>query len=61
MVILEGLKAGDRLVTGPYRAIKNLKDGEAVKKRSDGKDKPEKGSDSGDDADADGEVQVEVD
>ena len=59
VVVVEGLKAGDRLVTGPYRAIKKLKDGEAVKKRSDTKDKgkDDKGTDEGDDSG----VQVEVD
>jgi HlyD family secretion protein len=28
--ILEGLKAGDKVVTGPYRALRDLDDGEAV-------------------------------
>ncbi|HEX5042577.1 MAG TPA: efflux RND transporter periplasmic adaptor subunit [Candidatus Polarisedimenticolaceae bacterium] len=57
VVVLEGLKVGDRLVTGPYRALKKLKDGEAVRKRTDGKDK---GKDQGTDEDDSG-VQVEVD
>ena len=59
VVVVEGLKAGDHLVTGPYRALKKLKDGEAVKKRTDAKDKgkDEKGTDEGDDSG----VQVEVD
>jgi HlyD family secretion protein len=57
VVVLEGLKVGDRLVTGPYRALKKLKDGEAVKKRTDGKDT---GKDQGT-ADEDSGVQVEVD
>jgi hypothetical protein len=54
-----GPQGGDRLVTGPYRAIKKLKDGEAVRKRSDTKDKgkDDKGTDEGDDSG----VQVEVD
>jgi HlyD family secretion protein len=61
VVILEGLKAGDRLVTGPYRALKGLEDGEQVKKRSDAKDKgeSEEGSESG--GDEEGGVEVEVD
>jgi HlyD family secretion protein len=60
VVVLEGLQVGDRLVTGPYRALKKLKDGEAVRKRTDGKDKgTEQGSDSGDGDDSG--VQVEVD
>ena len=57
VVVLEGLKVGDRLVTGPYRALKKLKDGEAVRKRTDGKDK---GKEQGTDEDESG-VQVEVD
>lgn len=28
--ILEGLKAGEKVVTGPYRALRDLKDGDAV-------------------------------
>lgn len=57
VAVLEGLKVGDRLVTGPYRALKKLKDGEAVRKRTDGKDK---GKEQGTDEDESG-VQVEVD
>lgn len=38
VVILDGLKEGDTVVTGPYRAVKKLKDGEAVKE-STGKEK----------------------
>ena len=58
VVVLEGLKAGDRLVTGPYRAVKKLKDGESVKKKSEagasgGKDEDEKEEGSG--------IEVEVD
>jgi len=56
--VLEGLKVGDRLVTGPYRALKKLKDGEAVRKRSDAKDK---GNDKGTDEEGESGVQVEVD
>jgi len=43
--ILEGLKAGDRVVTGPYRALRDLRDGEAVKISSpedEAKDKKDK-------------------
>jgi hypothetical protein len=57
VAVLEGLKVGDRLVTGPYRALKKLKDGDAVRKRTDGKDK---GKEQGTDEDESG-VQVEVD
>ena len=58
VAVLEGLKVGDRLVTGPYRALKKLKDGEAVRKRSDSKDK---GNDKGTDEEGESGVQVEVD
>ena len=30
VAILQGLKAGDPVVTGPFRTLKKLKDGEAV-------------------------------
>jgi HlyD family secretion protein len=59
VVILEGLKPGDRLVTGPYRAVKKLKDGEAVKKRADTKDKEDDGE--GEEEENGSGVEVEVD
>jgi HlyD family secretion protein len=59
VAVVEGLKPGDRLVTGPYRAIKKLKDGEAVKKRSDNKDKAGEGEEE-EDGEGSG-VEVEVD
>ncbi len=34
VVVLEGVAAGDTVVTGPYRAAKKLKDGDAVKESS---------------------------
>lgn len=52
--ILEGLKAGDQVVTGPYRALRDLKDGEAVKISS-----PE--DEAKDKKDKEEETQVEVD
>jgi HlyD family secretion protein len=51
VVILEGLAEGDTVVTGPYRSVKSLKNGDAVKKR-DAK---------GDDGGGESAVQVEVD
>ena len=59
--VLEGLKVGDRLVTGPYRALKKLKDGEAVRKRSDAKDKGKDDKATDAEGEDDSGVQVEVD
>ena len=53
--ILEGLKARDKVVTGPYRALRDLKDGDAVqittpeqekkdRKDKDGEDEDERGA-----------------
>jgi HlyD family secretion protein len=61
VVIVDGLKEGDTVITGPYRAVKAMKNGDLVRKKEDkkadeGKDKP-KGKD---DKDADG-PKVEVD
>jgi HlyD family secretion protein len=45
VVVLEGVAEGDTVVTGPYRAAKKLKDGDAVKEASTkGKGKDEEGS-----------------
>jgi len=45
VVVLEGIAEGDTVVTGPYRAAKKLKDGDAVKEASaKGKGKDEEGS-----------------
>ena len=33
VAVLEGLKDGDTVVTGPYRALRDLKNGEAVKEK----------------------------
>ena len=60
VVIVEGLKEGDTVITGPYRAVKTMKNGELVRKKEDkpgdGKDK----KDEGEEKDSDG-VKVEVD
>ena len=53
VVILEGLKDGDVVVTGPYRTIKTLKHGVPVREKKDEEKKDDKESESG--------VQVEVD
>jgi hypothetical protein len=37
-LVKEGLSAGDVLVTGPFRALEKLKDGEAVQKEDASKD-----------------------
>jgi HlyD family secretion protein len=47
VVILEGIAEGETVVTGPYRAVKKLKDGDAVKEStSKSKEKGEEESDS---------------
>jgi HlyD family secretion protein len=30
--VLSGLKAGDEVITGPFNNVRNLKDGDAVKR-----------------------------
>lgn len=56
--ILVGLKAGAQVVTGPYRALRDLQDGEAVQISTPEKDKKDqKSKDDEDDA----EASVEVD
>lgn len=51
VVILEGLAEGDTVVTGPYRTVKALKNGEKVRKK-EGEEKKDEGESA---------VQVEVD
>lgn len=41
MVVLEGVSEGDSVITGPYRTLKKLKDGEAVKERTEKDEKAE--------------------
>jgi HlyD family secretion protein len=50
--ITSGLKEGDRVITGPSRALRRLKDGDAVRQTED-KDQPkdEEEADAGKDAD----------
>mgnify|MGYP001044064361 CR=1 FL=1 len=52
-VVLEGIEEGDTVVQGPYRAVKRLKDGEAV--RAAGEDGAAKGEDG------DSGVKIEAD
>lgn len=42
--IVQGLSAGDRVVTGPYRALKDLRDGAVIREKSRDAD-PKEGSD----------------
>ena len=35
VVLLEGLKGGETVVTGPYRSMRDLKHGDAVKERKE--------------------------
>lgn len=35
VALIEGLKGGETVVTGPYRSMRDLKDGDAVKERTD--------------------------
>lgn len=54
--ILEGLKAGDKAVTGPYRALRDLEDGGAVQISTPEKDKKDRKKD---DEEAEASVKVE--
>lgn len=60
IAILDGLKEKETLVTGPYRAMKKLEDGEAVKKKEEAKggDGDEEGADA---QKSESGVEVEVD
>jgi HlyD family secretion protein len=64
--ILSGLKTGDKVVTGPYRSLRDLEAGEAVHVTTPDEDKKTKKKDSKDDDEKDekdgkGEAKVEVD
>jgi hypothetical protein len=37
-LVKDGLKTGDMIITGPYRVLEKLKDGEAVQKEDASKD-----------------------
>ncbi len=51
VIVLEGLAQGDTVVTGPYRAVKGLKDGDAIREK---KEEEEEGEEDK------GEVEVKV-
>ncbi len=53
VAILEGLEAGETVITGPYRTVKTLKHKDAVKKKE--------GAETEEDEESESEVQVEVD
>jgi HlyD family secretion protein len=53
--ITEGLSVGDEVVIGPYRTLKNMKDGDAVKA-----EEKKSGDEDGDDESSSG-VEVEID
>jgi HlyD family secretion protein len=45
VAILEGIDEGDQVVTGPYRTVKKLEDGKAVREKKSGAgDKEEQGT-----------------
>lgn len=56
VVVLEGLAEGDTVVTGPYRAIRTLKDGDAIREK-----KKEESEEAGTEEESGGEVEVRVD
>jgi HlyD family secretion protein len=53
VAILEGMEAGETVITGPYRTVKKLKHKEAVKKKE--------GVENEEGEESESEVQVEVD
>ncbi|MES1240478.1 MAG: efflux RND transporter periplasmic adaptor subunit [Acidobacteriota bacterium] len=66
--ILDGVKAGESVVTGPYRSLRDLEAGEAVRittpdedKKTRKKDSDSKDEDEKDDKEEKGEARVEVD
>jgi HlyD family secretion protein len=61
--IVSGVKAGEQVVTGPYRSLRDLEPAEAVKITSPDEDRKTRKKDSKDDDEKDekGEAKVEVD
>ncbi len=45
LVVVSGLEPGDRVVTGPHRALKDLKDGDSVQAEIEGADEAEEADD----------------
>lgn len=58
--ILDGLKAGDKVVTGPYRSLRDLEGGEAVQVTTPEEDRKDKKKDKDGEEDGDAEVSVEA-
>lgn len=56
--VLDGVKAGEKVVTGPYRALRDLRDGDAVQISTPEKDKKDRKKK---DEDEKSEASVEVD
>jgi HlyD family secretion protein len=59
--ILSGVKDGDQVVTGPYRSLRDLEQGEAVKITSADEDRKTRKKNEKDGKDEKGEAKVEVD
>jgi HlyD family secretion protein len=62
--VLAGVKPGEQVVTGPYRSLRDMEAGEAVRITTPDEDKKSEkktGKDSKDDKDGKGEAKVEVD
>jgi HlyD family secretion protein len=61
--LLTGVKAGEQVITGPYRSLRDLEQGEAVKITSPDEDRKTrtKEKDKKDDEEAKGEAKVEID
>lgn len=55
--ILSGLRAGERVVTGPYRSLRDLADGDAVRVTTPDQEKAERGSGGPDNEDEDEQEQ----
>jgi HlyD family secretion protein len=61
VVVSDGLTAEDKVISGPYRTLKNLEEGDAVKpkKRQEKDNAKEEEGEAGDDSG--GEVEVRID
>jgi HlyD family secretion protein len=61
--LLAGVKQGEQVVTGPYRSLRDLEQGEAVKVTSPDEDKKTRKKEKKDDEDKEekGEAKVEID
>lgn len=58
--ILSGVKAGDQVVTGPYRSLRDLDDGEDVRVTDPKKEKKDRKPSKNDDEEGDAEAEVEI-